>query len=108
MKENPYEDGYTTGASFAEYHFGMWQDAEDPPLPWPRAAWDVHMFVEDCLPRMRLAFGARIAQDLRAAGFDPEYLPMPRALIEGVDAGYRARLTELLNEFVKRCGMRGY
>jgi len=66
---------------------------------------EVRGFVEECLPMMRLAFNARLQQDALAAGISREelpYLPIPRALIEGVDEGYRARLSELLNEFLKR------
>jgi hypothetical protein len=108
MEEKPYEDGYKNGVAFAEYHFSMWQDDQGPPFPWPRMASDVREFIEDCLPMMNLAFSARMAQDAREAGLDPEYLPIPRALIKGVEDGYRARLTELLNEFVRRRSMRGY
>lgn len=111
MEEKPYEDGYKNGISFAEYHFRMWQDDEGPPFPWPRVVSDVRGFVEDCLPMMNLAFSARVAQDALEAGLDPEYLeylPIPRALIKGVEDGYRARLTELLHEFVRRRSMRGF
>jgi len=102
MEEKLYNDGYKNGVSYAEYHFGMWQDAEGPPFPWPRVASDVRGFVEDCLPMMGLVLSVKMAQEAREAGLDPEYLPIPRAYLKGVDDGYSARLTELLHEFVKR------
>ena len=50
-----------------------------------------------------IMFNRRIAQDALEAGVAPEYIgyiPIPRALIEGVKKGYRARLTELLHKFI--------
>jgi len=103
MEENPYEDGYKNGVYFAEYHFKLWQDTEGPPIPWPRTKSEIRGFIEDCLPRMMIMFNRSIAQDALEAGVAPEhigYIPIPRALIKGVEEGYRARLTELLHKFI--------
>ncbi|MEK6751376.1 MAG: hypothetical protein AABZ00_03840 [Chloroflexota bacterium] len=102
MKDKDYEDGYKEGVSFAEQDFCRWEEGV-PPSPWPRMASDVQGFVENSLRMMRIIFSQNIAEDALKEGMDPKYIPyipIPRALIEGQDNGYRARLTELLNKFV--------
>ncbi len=111
MAEKAYEDGYERGVEYANYHFGMWQDQEGPPFPWPRVASEVRGFIEECVPIMMQVFWAMAKEDAIRAGVSPENLPyiyMPREFLSDIEDGYRARLTELLNEFLRRRSMRGY
>lgn len=111
MEEKPYQDGYKKGVEYANYHFGKWQDQDGPPFPWPRGASEVQEFVEQCVPMMKLVFCAMVVDEARRAGVKPEDLPyiyIPRKFLSGIEDGYRARLTELLNQFLRRRSMRGY
>lgn len=105
MEDDPYNDGYRQGKMFAEYHFNKWQDAVGPPFPWPRMVSDVSSFVSMCLLMMRGVYLTQIRQEAIESGIPPEdtpFLPIPRALMSGVEDGYKARLTELVSEFVRR------
>jgi hypothetical protein len=102
MKDKDYEDGHKYGVSFAEQDFPRWRDKEEiRPFSWPRVASDVREFVEDCVPMMSITFLKGEAQEAREKGINPDYLPIPKAFMQGLKDGYRARLTELLNEFVR-------
>lgn len=95
-------DGYVRGSEIAQYHFDMWQDARGAPFPWPRTSYDVGRFVDACVPMMHTMISLELAGDAYSAGVSPDDVIIPRSYIRGLEQGYRARLTQLLQGFIRR------
>jgi len=106
--EASYADGYNDGVAFAGYHFGMWQDAKGPPIPWPGRVSGIELFINVCLPMMKTALRVKLLQDARESGIDAADLVIPSDFTKGVEDGYRAQLTQLLQGLIKQRDIRGY